>query len=104
MRALTVDCVTNRRSAAFTKLPAATTAKKVRASSVSIDASADVSAHYRVGRSEHNTCSPQESVRARSPQTELNSRSTSGECHQSGEDREQDHRCDRHPEERIAVE
>jgi hypothetical protein len=36
MRALTVDCVTNRRSAAFTKLPAATTDKKVRASSVSI--------------------------------------------------------------------
>src|SRR5690606_20840945 len=37
MRALTVDCVTNRRSAALTKLPAATTDKKVRASSVSID-------------------------------------------------------------------
>jgi hypothetical protein len=36
MRALIVDCVTCSRSAALTKLPAATTVRKVRASSVSM--------------------------------------------------------------------
>jgi len=35
MRLLTVDCVTCSRSAAFEKLPAATTARNVRAASVS---------------------------------------------------------------------
>src|SRR5687768_13697149 len=58
MRALTVDCVTNRRSDALTKLPAATTDRKVRASSVSIDEPGDVSPYYQLERRERTTDGP----------------------------------------------